>query len=154
MSGERLDSWWPFDIRAFSLAESALTDRQSLARIRLLNYAWQNRCLVPLDGEVISRICKAPAKVWLGIMREFTHTDDGWRHDGLLSEYGKALNIAQQRREAGRRSGEARRTTVERPFERPLNHACDVPVRSVGITLQEEESSTIDRKLPTLKVVP
>ena len=143
----RLNQWWPFDSLAFGYADAQLSDRQSIARIRLMNYAWGNGCRIPLDSEVISRIARCPPKVWLGVMGEFTHTPDGWVHEPLMAELQKAANIQKQRVEAGKRSAESRSgrsATVERPLERPLNHACPVPVTVVvsdsGVGLSKERN--------------
>ncbi len=162
----RIDRWWPFDRLAFADAEARLTDRQSLARIRLLNYAWPNGCLLPLESDAISRIARAPSSVWLAVLGEFTRTDLGWLHEGMLAEAGKAQNLARQRAEAGKRSAEKRATTVQRPFNDRSTVASasrvsvSVPVSSVVSEPSErgsaskEDSREVSVGKSMAKVVP
>lgn len=125
MTTPRIDSWWPFDVRAFALAEATLSDRESIVRIRLLNHAWQKGGVLPLDQKALTRIARAPPKVWLACLGEFDHTTDGWVHKGLKEQYDAAEFIREQNAEKGRKSGEARRnkansgsTVVQLPLNR------------------------------------
>ena len=125
MSASTLNRWWPFDTLAFALAESRLTEKQSIARIRLLNYAWQNKCLVPLDAAVTSRIAKVKPDLWRPIMDEFTHTPDGWLHEGLSEALENAEAVVRQRREAGLASARKRAnpsTAVATAVQRAFNY--------------------------------
>ena len=147
----RLDLWWPFDRLAFAEADAKLTDLQSLARIRLLNYCWGTGGVIPLDAGQISRITRMSAKNWTPALAEFVETEDGWVHPTLTDEARKAVWISEKRAEAGRKGGEVagkgrpKPEAIDRQMLKQMpNHACVVPVT---VLVSSPEDTPNDRGL-------
>lgn len=97
------------------------------------------------DRSILRNLCNSDEETFENFFKKYSHKfiikDGKLHHKRVDKELKKARKYLKQKSLAGRASGEARRTTVERPLKRPLN-GCRTKKRKV------KKSKVKNNKLP------
>lgn len=126
--------YMPLYIADYLADTSHLTTEESGAYMLLIMAYWQRGKALPADPNRLANIARLPNERWVLVERslnEFFEVVDGtWRHKRVEQELQNFENKVQQRKDAGKRSAEARNqrngndraTSVQRePNERSTN---------------------------------
>lgn len=143
--------WLPFYVADYLGDTMHLTTLQHGAYVLLLMHYWRNGPL-PNDDAKLAQIARMDRKAWHTIsevLREFfTANGDGTLHqkrmDWELRRWGE---IADKRREAGRRGAEAKHRPhpiVEEPAEMPVTEAGNCLANAMANAQQMPERSPVD----------
>jgi uncharacterized protein YdaU (DUF1376 family) len=125
--GRATDQWMPLYVADYLRDTQDLSTEEHGAYLLLLMRAWTSDGLLPDDDERLRRIVRMDAKAWKrsrGVLLDFFQKGpDGLRHKRVDAELERAGELVEQRREAGRKSAEARakRRQEQREAQRNSN---------------------------------
>lgn len=110
---------YAFNVGDYAAATAHLSDAEDLAYRRLLDAYYAREAPLPADEGACCRLARATsaaARKAVGVvLREFFDLEvDGWHQARCDIEVARMVEKSEKARASGRRSGEARRTNVER----------------------------------------
>jgi uncharacterized protein YdaU (DUF1376 family) len=127
--------WMPFYVGDYLADTSHLTTAEHGAYILLICHYWRNGGL-PAKDEQRRRISKMTVEEWAAsrdTIAEFFDAD--WKHKRIEFELTEAARLSAAGKAGGKASGEARRTTVERPLNDQGN---DSPTKREALQSQSQ----------------
>lgn len=108
----RPDTWMPLYVADYLKDTTHLSTIEHGAYLLLLMHAWTHEGLLPADETRIGRIAGLSPREWKAsrsvLLEYFKPTLEGFRHGRVDKEMGKAGNMIEQRRAAGKASAAAR----------------------------------------------
>jgi uncharacterized protein YdaU (DUF1376 family) len=101
----------PLDLSDFEVKDNELTEVQLVVFLRLLKHYWLRQHALPSDDKALAKIARLSSVKWRGnrdaVLRHFVETPEGWEPKLYADELQRAREIAEKRREAGRKGGVA-----------------------------------------------
>jgi uncharacterized protein YdaU (DUF1376 family) len=140
---------YAFNVGDYAAATAHLSNAEDLVYRRLLDAYYARETPLPTDEAMCCRLIRATtpaARRAVGaVLREFFSCEpDGWHQKRVDIEIARYRDKSAKARASGQRSGEIRRTNVERTLERPLNER----IADVELTTNHEPRTTTS--LPTV----
>lgn len=109
--------WMPFYVADYISDTRHLSTLEHGGYMLLLMSAWSRDGLLPSDTERLRRLTGMAPKEWKSawpVLKEFfTETTDGFRHSRIDRELERGKAAIDQKRQAGKRSAEARKASKE-----------------------------------------